>query len=69
MKYFHEEIIDAGVPNGIMKILDTEVNRRMDSEFLKRVEKESDKKAQIQLKNLKSVEWPNFAATRILPRI
>ena len=66
-KYFTKEIIDAGIHNGITKILETEVKRRMDSEFLKRVEEESDEKSQIKLENLKSFEWPNFVATRISP--
>ena len=50
-------------------ILKTEVNRRLDAEFIKRVEEESTRKALPQFLRLKSEEWPKWLKENVEPRV
>jgi len=64
-----EGVKESGLPEKIEEILSSEVKRRIDAEFLRRVEEESSRKAIEKLEKLKSVEWPNWYKVNIEPRI
>jgi len=64
-----KEIVESGLPEKVREILDSEVKRRVDAEFLRRVEERSEQKALEKLERLKSVEWLNWYKTVVEPRI
>jgi chromosome segregation ATPase len=55
-----EGVKETGLLEKIEEILSSEVKRRIDAEFLRRVEEESSRKAIEKLEKLKSIEWPNW---------
>jgi chromosome segregation ATPase len=64
-----EGVKESGLLEKIEEILSSEVKRRIDAEFLRRVEEESSRKALEKLEKLKSIEWPNWYKVNIEPRI
>jgi hypothetical protein len=68
-RFFLKEVDDAGLPDKVEGIISVEVKRRIDAEFLKRVEEESERKAKKKLEHLSSIEWPNWYKLNVEPRI
>ncbi|MGD0330986.1 MAG: hypothetical protein ABSB40_11215 [Nitrososphaeria archaeon] len=59
-----KELAEKGVPEAVIKIISNEVSSRINQEFIRRVEEESNKK----LNQLKNVEWPNWFRTHVEPK-
>lgn len=66
---FLKEVAEAGIPEKVKEILDREVERRINVEFMRRVEEESERKALEKLKHLKEVEWPKWFRANVEPRV
>ncbi|MCJ7608957.1 hypothetical protein MUP00_04740, partial [Candidatus Bathyarchaeota archaeon] len=58
-------LFELGLPGKVIEILDAGVNAKIDAEFKKRVEKESDRKAAIKVKQTLGIEWPNWLNPRL----
>lgn len=54
-KLFSKELVDVGLPDKVEEILNAEVEKRVNTEFLRRVQVESDKKALEKIENLKKL--------------
>jgi len=67
-RYFLKEVVDAGLPGKVEEIIGSEVRRRLDSEFLRRVEEKSDEKASAKLNQMVNVEWPNWLRANVDPK-
>lgn len=66
---FLKEVVDAGLPEKIEEIIGSEVRKRLDAEFTRRVEERSEQKAQEKLKCKVNVEWPNWYKVNVEPQI
>lgn len=64
-----KEVIDTGLLEKVREILNSEVEKRINAEFLRRVEEVSEHKALEKLEKLKSIEWPNWYKSVVEPRI
>jgi len=62
-----KELAEKGVPEAVIKMVANEVNSRIDQEFIRRVEEESDKRALTKLSQLKNIEWPNWLRMHVEP--
>lgn len=67
-QYFLKDLVDADFPKTVEELIKSDVDRRLDAEFNRRVEEKSDQKALEKLNCLKSIEWPNWLKTRVEPR-
>ncbi len=67
--YLSQEMWDSGIPEKVEKILNSEVNKRIDDEFMRRIEDKSDKKALEKLEILKTNEWPRWYNSNIEPKV
>lgn len=68
-RFFLREVADVGLPEKVEEIMDSEVRKRVDTEFLRKVEEKSKQEALAKLADLKSVEWPEWYRTNVGPRI
>lgn len=68
-RFFLKELVDAGLPEKVEEIINSEVDRRVDAKFLERVEESSELKALEKLEHLKSVEWPSWYRLNVEPKI
>jgi len=68
-RHFLKQLADVNLPDKIEKLICSEVNRRLDAEFLRRVEEKSEQEALEKLELLKSVEWPNWLRANVEPRV
>jgi hypothetical protein len=68
-RLFLKELVDMSLPNKVEEILHAEVEKRVNTEFLMRVQAESDKKASEKFENLKNVEWPSWYALNVEPTV
>jgi len=66
---FLKEVVEAGLPEKVEEILRSEVQRRLDVEFTSRVEARAQQVADEKLNYLKSVEWPAWQQTNVMPKI
>jgi len=64
-----EQLAEAGIPQMVSEILEKEVANRINAEFNKRVEAESERKSLEKLNRLKGVEWPRWFHTAMEPKI
>ena len=62
---FPAELFELGLPSKVIEILNAGIDSKTDAEFKKRVEKESDRKAVIKVKQTLGVEWPNWLNPRV----
>jgi len=62
-----KELAEKGVPEAVIKIVANEVSSRVNQEFVRRVDEESDKRALIKLNQLKNIEWPNWIRMHVEP--
>jgi DNA repair exonuclease SbcCD ATPase subunit len=73
LKLVPAEVVESGLIEKVRELLNDEVSRRLDEEFRKRVEKESERKSLEKLERLKSVEWPRWFSSwyreRVEPQI
>lgn len=67
--YLAKDMVDLGLPSSVLKIISTDVDRRMNQEFQRRVERESDRKASEKLATRTNVEWPKWYAANVAPRV
>jgi chromosome segregation ATPase len=68
-RHFPKEVVEIGLSDRVQEIITSEVNKRLDAEFLRRVEESSEKRTLRKLEHLKSVEWPNWYRINVEPRI
>ena len=64
-----KEVTDSGIYRDVVEFLNSEVQRRIDDEFKRRVESASEYKANEKLEALKSVEWPAWYKMNVEPKI
>jgi len=69
LQLFPVDLVKIGLPDKVREIISSEVERRLDEEFYRRVEEESNRKALEKLNQLKNVEWPNWYAVNVEPKI
>jgi chromosome segregation ATPase len=69
LQLFPIDLVKIGLPDKVREIISSEVERRLDEEFYRRVEEESNRKALEKLNQLKNVEWPNWYAVNVEPKI
>lgn len=65
---FPKELADSGAPTMVEEVIEREVKRRVNAEFWKKVDGESEKKAKVKLQQLKKEEWPKFMREQVDPR-
>jgi len=66
---FAKEVADSGLPEKVEEVIKSGVGRRINEEFVRRVEEESSKKALQKLEELKTVELPRWYKSVVEPRI
>jgi len=67
--HFAQNIVELGLPDMVNGIVSSEVKHRLDGEFYRRVEQESERKALEKLDQLKRVEWPKWYHVNVEPKI
>ncbi len=66
-KLILKELADVGLPKKVEEIVNSEVGRRLDAEFMKRVEDESNKIASTKLEEKVKIEWPRWFKSVVEP--
>lgn len=64
-----KEVAEAGLLEEVRELINSEVERRIDAEFLRRVEVESEEKANEKLRHKVEVKWPNWYKNYVEPNI
>ncbi len=64
---FLKEVADVGLPERVEENIQAEVNRRLNTEFERRVEDESSKKALVKLEKMKKEEWSSWFRLNVEP--
>ena len=67
-KLILKELADVGLPEKVEEIINYEVGIRLDAEFMKRVEDESNKIASKKLEERVKIEWPIWLKSKVEPR-
>lgn len=67
-RYLPVELIELGLPRRVDEILKAGVDARIDAEFHTRVDEESTKKADIEVKRRVAIEWPIWLGTNVEPK-
>lgn len=63
-----KQVLETGMREEVIQILNTEVNRRMDEEFERGVDQRSNLIVLEKLEILKNIEWPKFFEANVIPR-
>lgn len=67
-RIFLKELEDVGLPAKVEGLIKSEVDKRLDIEFERKVEEESSRKASVKLEQMVSTDWPNWFNVKVEPR-
>lgn len=59
----------ADIPEKVKRTSNREIERRIDLEFMRRVEEESDRKASENICHEVEIEWPNWFRANVKPKV
>lgn len=65
---FPKDLLDLMLPEKVSAIMKDEMNRRINTEFKRRVEEESIIKTKVKLDKLKREEWPKWLKANVGPK-
>ncbi|MEM3506760.1 MAG: hypothetical protein QW589_03650 [Candidatus Bathyarchaeia archaeon] len=68
-RYFLKEIADAGLPDKVKAIITSEIDKKLDAEFHKKVEERAEQISQEKLNYKMKVEWHKWYKSYVEPRI
>lgn len=67
-RIFLKKLADLGLPAKVEGLIKSEVDKRLDTEFERKVEEESSRKASVKLEQMVSTDWPNWLNANLEPR-
>lgn len=68
-KFFPKGTMELGLPEKVSQLIELGVNRKIDDEFNRRVEVESEKRAQEKANYVLSIEWPKWKRENMEPKV